>query len=237
VRRLLIASVVLALLAVYPVRRALDLAAAPTQPKDCPPFVPDEGSAGSPRAIAVPDLPFSQRRGTINDASCLNRTPVFGIVRVGSEEDVRRVLDMTAFNRIVLDPERQLVRVQSGATWHAIQNVLHPRFAIKAMQSTDIFTVGGSIAVNAHGMDHRAGGVGRTVRAMRVMPADGSIRTVSRQPLRRAGAVQADRRRLRSLWRHPRCRARRHAERRLPLGTSDPGLSRVAGNVHVGNPR
>jgi len=26
------------------------------------------------------------------------------------------------------------------------------------MQSTDIFSVGGSISVNAHGMDHQAGG-------------------------------------------------------------------------------
>ena len=50
--------------------------------------------------------------------------------------------------------------VQSGATWHDIQNRIHPQFAVKAMQSTDIFTVGGSISVNAHGMDHR-GGIGR----------------------------------------------------------------------------
>jgi FAD/FMN-containing dehydrogenase len=48
------------------------------------------------------------------------------------------------------------------------------------MQSTDIFTVGGSIAVNAHGMDHRAGAVGKTIRSMRVMLADGSIQRVSR---------------------------------------------------------
>jgi len=40
---------------------------------------------------------------------------------------------------------------------------------VKAMQSTDIFTVGGSISVNAHGMDHRAGSVGETVRTMRIM--------------------------------------------------------------------
>ena len=47
------------------------------------------------------------------------------------------------------------------------------------MQSTDIFTVGGSIAVNAHGMDHRAGSVARTIRAMRVMLPDGTIQTAS----------------------------------------------------------
>ena len=90
------------------------------------------------------------------------------------------VLDMRQFNEISLDAERRIVTIQSGATWHDIQNVLHPAFAVKAMQSTDIFTVGGSISVNAHGMDHRAGSVGRTVRAMRVMLADGTIQTLSR---------------------------------------------------------
>jgi FAD/FMN-containing dehydrogenase len=48
------------------------------------------------------------------------------------------------------------------------------------MQSTDIFTVGGSISVNAHGMDHRSGSVGRSVRSMRVMLPDGTVRNVSR---------------------------------------------------------
>src|SRR5262249_39645440 len=89
------------------------------------------------------------------------------------------VLDMTGFTRMRLDAERRLITVQTGARWHDIQNYLHPRFAVKAMQSTDIFTVGGSISVNAHGMDHRAGSVGRTIRAMRVMLADGSIRQAS----------------------------------------------------------
>jgi FAD/FMN-containing dehydrogenase len=90
------------------------------------------------------------------------------------------VLDMTRFNRMSLDPATKVLTVQTGATWHDIQSYLHPRFAVKAMQSTDIFTVGGSIAVNAHGMDHRAGSVGSTVRAMRVMLPDGSLREVSR---------------------------------------------------------
>ena len=67
------------------------------------------------------------------------------------------MLDMRGLNAISLDAERRTVTVGAGATWHDIQNAIHPRFAVKAMQSTDIFTVGGSISVNAHGMDHRAG--------------------------------------------------------------------------------
>src|SRR6185436_2817605 len=65
-------------------------------------------------------------------------------------------------------------------TWHDIQNFLYPNFAVKAMQSRDIFTLGGSISVNAHGMDHKAGSVGSTIRSLRVMLPDGSIVGASR---------------------------------------------------------
>jgi FAD/FMN-containing dehydrogenase len=89
------------------------------------------------------------------------------------------VLDMTHFNKMSLDETNKILTVESGATWHDIQDFLHPKYAVKAMQSTDIFTVGGSISVNAHGMDHRAGSVGGTIRAMRVMLADGTVVTAS----------------------------------------------------------
>ena len=89
-------------------------------------------------------------------------------------------LDMTGFNTIALNAEAMTVTVQSGARWHDIQNAVHPRFAVKAMQSSDVFTVGGSISVNAHGMDHHVGAIERTIRWLRVMLADGTIQKVSR---------------------------------------------------------
>lgn len=89
------------------------------------------------------------------------------------------VLDMRTFNRIVLSETSRSVIVQPGATWHDIQNVLHPRFAVRAMQSSDIFTVGGSISVNAHGMDHQAGALAKSIKSMKVMLADGSVKTAS----------------------------------------------------------
>ncbi len=91
------------------------------------------------------------------------------------------VLDMTKFNTISLNEERKTVTVQSGATWHDIQNIIHPKYAIKAMQSTDIFTVGGSISVNAHGMDHTVGSVGGTVRSLKILLADGSVKQISKE--------------------------------------------------------
>ncbi len=95
-------------------------------------------------------------------------------------DDYALVLDMRGFNAVEVRTEDMVMTVQTGAVWHDIQNVLHPRFAVKAMQSSDIFSVGGSISVNAHGMDHHAGSVLGTVRSMRVMLADGSVVTCSR---------------------------------------------------------
>jgi FAD/FMN-containing dehydrogenase len=195
------------------------LAADPIGEKDCPPVF--AGAAVSTNAqISVDIKPLSsgelfkwkQRGGTINDVSCLDRTPVYGIVQVTSVDDIKNalifakenklkismagvrhsmggqafyknnlVLDMLKFNKMSLDEENKILTVQSGATWHDIQTFLHPKFAVKAMQSTDIFTVGGSISVNAHGMDHLAGSVGSSIRSMRVMLADGSIVNVSHE--------------------------------------------------------
>ena len=209
--------------------KTYELAADPTAEKDCSslgvtsrPGAPGTTASipsvtGTPVTVSpanltaeAASLPWSQQGGTLNDASCLNRTPVYGVVQVTTVEHVRDalrfarandlklsiagvrhsmgghafaknavVLDMTRFNAMSFDESTRILTVQSGATWHDIQNHLHPKFAVKAMQSTDIFTVGGSIAVNAHGMDHQAGSVGRTIRSMRVMLPDGSIKRVS----------------------------------------------------------
>jgi FAD/FMN-containing dehydrogenase len=218
-KRFLTALGFAALVGAYPLWRAARLAADPSGPKECPPLTPEPAGRTQTDTREQPtievsnraSLPWAQRGGSINDASCLNRTFVLGLVQVATADDVRNalqfarqsrvkvsiagvrhsmgghafarnaiVLDMTRFNRMSLDAEQRVLTVQAGATWHDIQTYLHPRFAVKAMQSTDIFTVGGSISVNAHGMDHLAGSVGHTIRAMRVMLPDGSVREVTR---------------------------------------------------------
>jgi FAD/FMN-containing dehydrogenase len=157
------------------------------------------------------DLAWTQHGGFIDDASRLNKTPVYGIVQVKEEEDIRNalhfakenrlkvslagmrhsmggqafyknvlVLDMTQFNKIVLNEQQRTITVQSGAIWHDIQNFLHPRYAVKVMQSIDIFTIGGSIAANAHGMDHHVGALATTIHSMRLMLTNGSIKIINR---------------------------------------------------------
>jgi len=210
--RLLAGVSALALIAGAVVLLAAPLAADPKGPKDCGAILPSlaQRKPAAPATATAAEPRWAQRGGTVNDASCLDRTPVAGVVAPRSEQEVagalafarargltvsaagvkhsmggqafRRgglVLDMRGMNAIRLDRERRTVTVGGGATWHDIQKAIHPDFAVKAMQSTDIFTVGGSISVNAHGMDHRAGAVVGSIRSLRVMLADGTALTLS----------------------------------------------------------
>jgi FAD/FMN-containing dehydrogenase len=207
-------SFLVLMIIIFITKKVSYLAAEPVGEKDCPPLNPGEdASKTTVTAVNSADglLPWEQRGGTINDASCLDETTVYGIVQVTSEQDILKalkfaeeknlkvsiagvkhsmgghafsknnlVLNMLGFKHVTVNEQEKTMTVQSGATWHDIQKILHPKFAVKAMQSTDIFSVGGSISVNAHGMDHNVGSLGKTIRSMRIMLPDGTIKTASR---------------------------------------------------------
>jgi decaprenylphospho-beta-D-ribofuranose 2-oxidase len=92
-------------------------------------------------------------------------------------------LDMLRFNKIMsLDETNKVLTVQSGATWSSIQEFLNPRgLAVLSMQGPNVFTVGGSMSVNAHGWDMRHGPVAASVEWFRLLLSDGSIRRCSRE--------------------------------------------------------
>ena len=92
------------------------------------------------------------------------------------------VVDMTRFNRIRrVDVAGKRITVESGATWEDVQNEIHRvGLAVEVQQSSNIFTVGGSIGVNAHGRDPNHGPIIETVQALRLLRADGTIVNASR---------------------------------------------------------
>ncbi|WP_257141096.1 FAD-binding oxidoreductase [Bacillus sp. AFS015802] len=92
------------------------------------------------------------------------------------------VLDMTDYNKVLsVDPGHKTVHVQSGATWDDIQKAVNPHgLSVKVMQSQNIFTIGGSLSVNAHGRDIRNGSLIETVNWFRLLKPDGDIIKVSR---------------------------------------------------------
>ena len=128
--------------------------------------------------------PWEQKGGTVNDASYLSRTAVAGIVAPRSEKDVAEALSHARAAGLTICPpesatawaDRRSSAAGSCSTCvgstasSRIRNLdrdgrlgrvvaRHPERDPSALRgqgdaSTDIFTVGGSISVNAHGMDH-----------------------------------------------------------------------------------
>jgi FAD/FMN-containing dehydrogenase len=92
-------------------------------------------------------------------------------------------LDMRQMRQLVwLRPAEHTVRVQAGMRWRDLQDHLDPLgLAVMTMQSYANFSVGGSVAVNAHGRYVGHGPVGHSVRALQLVLADGSVVEATRQ--------------------------------------------------------
>jgi FAD/FMN-containing dehydrogenase len=86
-------------------------------------------------------------------------------------------LDLKRFNRVLsLDVPGKRITVETGITWDRIQEVINPSgLAVKAMQSDNNFTVGGSLSANGHGRDLQFSTVIQSVLGFRIMLADGSV--------------------------------------------------------------
>jgi len=93
------------------------------------------------------------------------------------------MVDLRGFDRVLdVDPDARTVRVQSGATWAQLTQRLEPlRLALPTKQEFDCFTVGGSLAANAHGKSVDQGPLIAAVRVLRLLKADASIVTLSRE--------------------------------------------------------
>ncbi len=190
-------------------------ASAPTKEKPCTFIYPNKSDQSKPTSITIlssePTFSFGQKGGYTNDASCLNKTAIYGIAHITSESDVTNaiefakennlkvtsagvqhsmggqsfvrgglVLNMKGLNAMTLTKETNTLTVQSGALWSDVQQFLDKQgLSVKAMQSINIFTVGGTLSVNAHGIAHDPGQIAPTVKSMRVLTADGTIVTAN----------------------------------------------------------
>jgi FAD/FMN-containing dehydrogenase len=212
-KRSVLLSVVLVVASflVLTARKIYEYAAAPDREKESNFIFPQNPEQEKPTVLIeepkAPLVSFKQLGGFTDDASHLNKTAIYGIMRVSNEGDIRNalqfakesklkitcagqqhsmggqtfthgglVLDLREFNRIQLDKEHRTVNVQSGARWWQLQKLLDQQgLSVKSMQSINIFSIGGSLSVNGHGIDPMPGQIAPTVRAMRVMLSNGEI--------------------------------------------------------------
>ena len=202
---------VIASFVVVSARKIYQYAAAPDKDKKSDFVFPHNFEQGKPTILIAeakaPPITFKQSGGFTNDASHLNKTAIYGVVTIRTEDDIRAalqfarennlkvtcagqqhsmggqtfthgglLLDLREFNRITLDNEHRVVNLQSGARWWQLQRLLDAQgLSVKSMQSINIFSVGGSLSVNGHGIDPMPGQIAPTVRSMRVMLSDGVI--------------------------------------------------------------
>ncbi|HEX6885629.1 MAG TPA: FAD-binding oxidoreductase [Planctomycetota bacterium] len=86
------------------------------------------------------------------------------------------VLDMLDFDELRLDPAARVVTAQGGATWAEVLALADPHgLSVAVMQSNSVFTIGGSLSVNCHGWQPDHAPVASTVRALRLLTAEGEL--------------------------------------------------------------
>jgi FAD/FMN-containing dehydrogenase len=87
------------------------------------------------------------------------------------------LLDMLQMDGVRYDSATGLVHAQPGATWEQVQQVLAPHGrAVATQQSSNVFSVGGSIATNIHGRDIRFGPIIDDVASVDVVLPSGEIK-------------------------------------------------------------
>ena len=214
-RSLLLSLVLIAAPVAWAAKKIFDYSASPEKEKESDYVYPPDAEQDKTVVLVTQpkaaDIVLSQAGGFTNDASHLNRTAIYGIVKPKSEEEIRKVLqfardnhlrvtctgqqhsmggqsfthgglvlDLRDFNRITVDRAQHVVNVQTGARWWQVQQALDQQgLSVKSMQSINIFSVGGTLSINAHGIDPDPGPIAPTVRKIRVMLSDGAVLSAS----------------------------------------------------------
>lgn len=90
-------------------------------------------------------------------------------------------IDMTGYRGARYDATSQTVTTRAGTRWTDVIAELerHGR-SVAVMQSNNVFTVGGSVSVNAHGWQPLSPPIAGTVESLRVVLPDGRAATLSR---------------------------------------------------------
>ena len=90
------------------------------------------------------------------------------------------VLDLDELNTIEINASEKTVKVGAGARWSDIQLEANKhKLALKVMQASNVFSVGGSIGTNIHGWDHQTGMLSTTIRSMEIVDANGERKTIT----------------------------------------------------------
>lgn len=89
--------------------------------------------------------------------------------------DAGLVINMQYFNQVNVNPKTKTVLVGAGATWGEIQKEANKHsLAIKVMQASNVFSIGGSLSTNIHGWN-KEGTVAKTIKSLTIINAQGKL--------------------------------------------------------------
>lgn len=90
------------------------------------------------------------------------------------------VVDLSRFNTVEIHADDKKAIVGAGARWSDIQLLADKsKLALKVMQASNVFTVGGSIGTNIHGWDHRSGVLSNTIKSIEIINANGDLQILT----------------------------------------------------------
>ncbi|KTC78205.1 FAD-binding protein [Legionella brunensis] len=90
------------------------------------------------------------------------------------------VIDMSNFNTIQIDAKEKTANVGAGVRWIDLQKQADEhKLALRVMQASNVFSVGGSIGTNIHGWDHIDGVLSNTILSIDIMTPKGELKTLT----------------------------------------------------------
>lgn len=96
-------------------------------------------------------------------------------------EDNAIVISMKYLNQVHINPKNKTVNVGAGATWSEVQLKANVhQLAVKVMQASNVFSIGGSISTNIHGW-RKEGTLAETIKSLTIIDAKGDIKVLTPQ--------------------------------------------------------
>ncbi|MDR3503249.1 MAG: FAD-binding protein [Legionella sp.] len=90
------------------------------------------------------------------------------------------VIDLSKFNTVEIHSKEKQAIVGAGAIWSDIKQKANEfKLALKVMQASDVFSVGGSLGTNIHGWNIHDGMLSTVVSSITIINAQGELETLT----------------------------------------------------------
>lgn len=128
-----------------------------------------------PQSVSDVQLIIQEAQRSGKTVSTLGRSMSQGKQAI-SNKDWNVVINTSKLNRIVIDPKLKIAKVGAGASWGELQREANQYgLAVRVMQASNIFSIGGSISANCHGWDYKTGCLRNTLIALTLVDAKGKV--------------------------------------------------------------